>query len=164
MREIKFELESLCPIMMDKFVDGKQPSSEKEYEKMAIEKVYQDEKGNIAIPSNSIKASMRDASSHLGKKMESKIRRENIRAFVFIEPEFLSLGIKKPDLIDKRMVTRNSGTKNATRVPSYRPLIKKWKVKGTITLMDGLEAEHVKESLDRNIHTAASLDSFTATT
>ena len=147
MKEIEFELESMCPLKMDRFVDGIQPKTDAEYQKQALEKCYRTSKGEIGIPACAVKAAIREASSDLGKKMEAKKRRQLIRALLFVEPEFLSIGKKDFDCIDKSIVTRGYGSK-VTRVPSYRPLIKNWKCKGKMHLVDGLTPDFVKQCFD----------------
>lgn len=72
MDQYEFELKSICPIKMDKWLDEKQPKSEEGYKKQAPLKIYKNEKGYISIPANAIKASMRLASSEIGKKMDAK--------------------------------------------------------------------------------------------
>lgn len=129
MKTIEFELKSICPLKMDKYVTLAQPKDDKGYLAQAKEKVYRDTKGNLAIPASAIKATMREACSELGKRTDGKRNRQDIKAYVFIEPDMLSIGKKEFDEIDKAMVTRGQGAK-VTRVPTYRPLIKEWVCKG----------------------------------
>ncbi len=145
MKQIEFELESISPMKMDRWIDEKQPKSEEGYKKQAELKVYKDEKGNLSVPASAIKACMRFASSEIGKKMEAKKNRQTIKSAVFIEPEFLSIGKKKHDGIVRDIATRGQGEK-VTRVPVYRPLVKKWSCKGKINTFDVPE-DFLKECL-----------------
>ena len=85
-KEIEFELEGVSPLKMDRWVDD-QPNMKttEEYKKAAVNKVYRNEKGNLAIPSTAIKAAMRLASSEIGKKTEAKKNRQSISAGVFFD-------------------------------------------------------------------------------
>ena len=143
MERIEFEIESICTMKMDRFIDGLQPKNERGYKKQAEEKVYRNEKGEISIPAAAIKAAMRKASSDIGKKMES---RQTISSMVFIEPKYLSLNRKDHDGIVEDIVTRGKGEK-VTRVKTYRPIIKKWKITGIINSF-GVPTEFLKECLE----------------
>ncbi len=148
MKTIEFELKGICPIKFDNpeyTMAEKQPKSEEGYIKMAEKKIYKNNKGEVSIPTKALKASVRLASSEVGKKMEAKKRRQNIRAFLFFDSEYLSLKTKKHDGIVKDLVTRGTGDK-VTRIFTYRPMIKEWTATGTMQLMDGeLQAEDVKQ-------------------
>lgn len=133
--KVHFELESLVPMKMDRFHGLPDPKTPEGYAKQAEEKCYRDEKGDLAIPADAIKACMRLASSELGKKMEGKKNRQTISAGVMFPDAFISLGKSKHDGIVGNPVTRGKGDK-VTRVISYRPIINKWKVSGTMLLMD----------------------------
>jgi len=144
--EYEAELESLAPLKMDKWLNEPQPKSEAGYKKQAELKVYLDDKGNISIPANSIKASMRLASSEIGKKMEAKKNRQTVSSAVFLEKEMYSLGKKKPDMIVEDVVTRGVGDK-VTRVKTFRPLIKSWKIKIKI-ISYGATKDFIEQSLE----------------
>lgn len=126
--EYEAELESLAPLKMDKWLNEVQPKTEDGYKKQAELKVYTDDKGNICIPSNSIKAAMRLASSEIGKKMEAKKNRQTVSSSIFFSQEMYPIGKKKPDMIVEDVVTRGVGDK-VTRVKTFRPLVKQWKIK-----------------------------------
>lgn len=143
---MEFELTSICPLKMDRWVDEPAPKNEEGYKKLAEKKVYLNSKNYISIPTNAIKASMRLASSEIGKKLDAKKNRQTIQSAVFFDEEFLSLGKKKPDMITKDIVTRGMGDK-VTRVATYRPLIKSWKVKGKINLF-GVPEDFAKDCLE----------------
>ena len=143
---VEFELESVCPLLMDKWNDESTAKTDEEYKKEAEKKIYRDEKGNPCIESRAIKALMRMASSELGKKMEGKKNRQMISAGIFMEPTNLVVGKKKPDLIRKDIVSRNASGK-ITRVPTYRPQFNDWKVKGLMNLI-GVAQDFAIQSLE----------------
>ena len=147
--EYEAELESLSPLKMDKWINEPQPKSEAGYKKQAELKVYLDSKGNVSIPANSIKAAMRLASSEIGKKMEAKKNRQTVSSAVFLEKEMYSLGKKKPDMIVEDVVTRGVGDK-VTRVKTFRPLIKQWKIKVIIVSYNPVSAtkDFIEQSLE----------------
>lgn len=144
--KIEFEIEGLSPLKMDKWLDLPQPKNEAGYLKQANEKTYRDDAGNLAIPADAIKAAMRYASSEIGKKTMAKKNRQTISAQVFVSPIMLSLNKKDYDNISRDIVSRGQGVK-LTRVPVYRPLIKEWKVSGTIQTF-GVPFDFVKEALE----------------
>lgn len=147
MTKYNFEIQGISDLKMDNWIDGQQPKNEEGYKKQAEQKVYKDEKGNISIPAMSIKAAMKYASSEIGKKTEAKKNRQTIMSAVFIEPTMLSVGKKEHDGIVRDIVTRGQGTK-VTRVPTYRPTLKKgWKVTGTIAAF-GVPKEFLSECLE----------------
>lgn len=146
--EYAFELESISPMKMDKWLDNvQQPKNEEGYKKLAPLKVYRNVKGEIAIPTAAIKGAMRFASSEVGKKMEAKKNRQTIKSGVFFDEDFLTIGKKDEDVtIVKDVVTRGQGDKQ-TRVVAFRPLIKDWKCKGTLTSF-GADEEFIKACLE----------------
>ena len=147
MAKYKVELEGISDMKMDNWIDGVQPKSEDGYKKQAELKVYRDDKGNISIPANSIKASMKFASSEIGKKMEAKKNRQTIQSAVFVDPIMISLGKKNHDGIIRDIVARGVGAK-LTRVPTYRPLIKSgWKINFEINAF-GIPKEFLQECLE----------------
>ena len=144
--EYEAELESLSPLKMDKWLDEPQPKSEAGYKKQAELKVYVNEKGEISIPANSIKAAMRLASSEIGKKMDAKKNRQTVSSAVFFEKDMYPVGKKKPDMIVEDVVTRGMGDK-VTRVKTFRPLIKDWKIKVKIVSY-GTTKDFIEQSLN----------------
>jgi len=144
--EYEAELESMSPLKMDKWINEAQPKSEEGYKKQAELKIYTDEKGNISIPANSIKASMRLASSEIGKKMQGKKNRQTVSSAIFFDKTMYSLGMKKPDDIAEDVVTRAGTGDKVTRVKTFRPLIKKWKIKVKI-MSYGATKDFVEQSL-----------------
>jgi hypothetical protein len=147
MEKIQFEIEGISPLKMDKFVEGQQPKNDDGWMKQASEKAYRDEKGNLAVPSGALKAAMRLAASQVGRKMEAKKHRQDIAAMVFVEGDNLSLKKKDYDCIAKDIVTRKGQGDKVTRVTTYRPLIKEWKVSGYINNF-GIPKEFLKECLE----------------
>lgn len=139
------ELVSLCPLKMDKWLELPQPKSKEGYKEQAKQKIYTDDKGIIGIPANSIKASMRLASSEIGKKMEGKKNRQTMSSAVFFDKVIYPIGIKEPDMIVEDIVTRGKGEK-VTRVSTYRPLIKEWKIKVRIVSF-GATKDFIEQSL-----------------
>jgi len=144
--EYEAEIESLSPLKMDKWLNEAQPKSEEGYKEQAKLKIYTDNKGNIGIPSNSIKASMRLASSEIGKKMDGKKNRQTVSSAIFFDKEIYSLGKKKPDMICEDVVTRAGTGDKVTRVKTFRPLIKKWKIKVRI-ISYGATKDFIEQSL-----------------
>jgi len=144
--EYEAELESLSPLKMDKWLNEAQPKSEAGYKKQAELKIYINEKKDICIPSNSIKASMRLASSEIGKKMDAKKNRQTMSSVVFFDKDMYPIGKKKPDMIVEDVVTRGQGDK-VTRVKTFRPLIKKWKIKIKI-ISYGATKDFIEQSLE----------------
>ena len=142
---VSFSIEGICPLKMDKWVNGTQPKNEEGYIKQAEQKIYTDEKGIIIIPADAVKAVMKYASSEVGAKREAKKNRQTIQSAVFMEGD-LSLGRKEHDGIIRDIVTRGFGAK-VTRVPTYRPIIKNWKAKGIMHLF-GVPEVFVKECLE----------------
>lgn len=143
-KTIEFEIEGLCPLLMDKY--DMQPSTAKtqeDYEKAAEKKVYADDKG-LYIPGAALKATLREASSELGMKREGKKNRQMVRAGVFIDNIYLEK--KKHDGIVSHVVTRGKGDK-VTRVITYRPIINQWKGKARISLV-GIPADFVKQAIE----------------
>ena len=144
--EIEFQIEGVCPLLMDNWIDGKQPKTDKEYREQAKNKVYKNEEGFLAIPTRAIKSAMVLASSEIGKKMDAKKNRQTIKSAVFFDKEFLSMGKKEYDDIVRHIVRRGQGTKT-TAVPTYRPIVKEWKVSGKIiTIVDN--EQFLKEVLE----------------
>ncbi len=144
--EYEAELESLAPLKMDKWLNEDQPKSEAGYKKQAELKVYLNDKKDICIPANSIKASMRLASSEIGKKMEAKKNRQTVSSAVFFKEEMYPIGKKKPDMIVEDVVTRGMGDK-VTRVKTFRPLIKQWKIK-IVIISYGATKDFIEQSLE----------------
>jgi hypothetical protein len=141
------ELQSTSPLKMDKWLNDAQPKSEAGYKKLAEKKVYTDTKGNICIPACAIKAAMKFASSEIGKKMEAKKNRQTVQSAIFFDKEMYSIGKKKPDMIVEDVVTRGVGEK-VTRVKTFRPLIKEWKIKFKL-ISYNVTKDFIEQSLER---------------
>ena len=137
-QKIEFEIGAICPMKVDRWLSEKQPKTEDGYKEQATKKVYKDDKGNCAIPTNALKAVIKNSVTDLGKKMESRKNKQTIMSCLFFEKELVTLTdkkgnpIKKPDCIAMDIVTRKGTGDKVTRVPTYRPLIKDWKAKGII--------------------------------
>ncbi len=146
MKEIEFEIEGIAPLKMDRFHGLPDPKTPEGYRKQAEEKCYRDEEGNLAIPASALKACMRLASSELGKKTDAKKNRQAIAAGVFFKETMFSLGKKEHDGIVEDLVTRGKGDK-VTRVITYRPHIKEWKIGGRMYVM-GIPVQFVKQAFE----------------
>lgn len=147
MKKIAFEIKGLSPLKMDKWNEyGANPKTKEEYVKLAEDKCYRDEKGNLCIESKAIKACIREAAAELsGRKRKGVIRQ--IQAGLFIEPFNLSLNKKSHDGIINDVVTRKNG-KAITRVVSFRPLVKDWSCKGQFIIDEGLSFDFLKQAFD----------------
>lgn len=147
-KKIRFGIKGIAPMKMDKWHGLPDPKTPEGYKKQAEEKCYRDDKGDLSIPATAIKASMRLASSELGKKMESKKNRQAISAGLFVKPVMLSLGKKKHDGIVEDVVTRKGTGDKVTRVVTYRPSIKDgWSVTGMFHII-GIPNNFVKQALE----------------
>lgn len=147
-KEVEFEITGTCPIKFNRFTTEVCPDNKRKEAvlEFAKNKVYRDSKGFIAIPSNAIKAVIREACSDVGKKMESKKRKQSIKCGVFMSDEFFSTGKKEADGMAEDVVVNRSG-KQEMRFLSYRPYLKAgWKVSGKMSLI-GLEPSFVKDLL-----------------
>lgn len=145
--KIEFEIEGIAPLKMDRWHGLPDPKTPEGYKKQAEEKCYRDEKGNLAIPANAVKAAMRYASGELGRKMESRKNRQSLQSGVFITPLNLSISKKNYDVIAEDVVTRKGTGDKVTRVVSYRPLVNQWKCKGIMQLV-GVPAGFAKQALE----------------
>jgi len=150
MKTIEFEIEGICPLLMDKYIDGNNAQTGAEALKFAPQKAYRDDNGNLSIPADALKASIREAAREVGKKMEKSKRAEEVRSQIFIEPFYLSMKRKDFDLIDGRAVKRQKGKGIKTTVMTYRPLIKEWSVKGKINIVNPsiISTEHLRQCLE----------------
>jgi hypothetical protein len=145
--KVSWKIRGICTVLFDRNT-GEVPGSDEDAKKQAPAKVYRDGKGEISVPADMLKASVRNAGREIGKKMESKKREQAIRAGVFFDREAYSLGIKDFDGLHAEMVTRKGTGNKVTRVMSYRPYIKEgWEIEGTV-LLYGVSAQLFKESLE----------------
>ena len=133
--KIHFKIKGLAPVLFDKWPEGDEtaPKTDAGYRKQAENKVYRDSKDNLALPAAAINGAMKKAAASLtGRKQKDTV--QSMRAFVFINPKLLTIlpERKTHDGITKMIVTRNSGSKSETRVPSYRPIVNEWEVEGEI--------------------------------
>jgi hypothetical protein len=132
--KMKFKIRGICTILFDRNT-GENPASDEDAKKQAVGKVYLNAKKELCIPSDMLKASLRNAAREVGKKMESKKREQAIRAGVFFDQEMYSLGCKSSDGMHAEMVTRKGTGNKVTRVCSYRPFVKEgWEIEGTALL------------------------------
>ena len=149
-QKIEFELESISPLLMDKWTgDTEQPKTKEGYLEQAELKAYRNNEGKLIIPSNALKASIRYAANELVGVRKGKAMRQTIRACLIVDHD-LSLNKTNFDSIREDIVTRKGTGDKVTRVPTYRPCINEWKTKGIITfIQDGnLTKSFIKQSLE----------------
>ena len=146
--KVKMVLESVAPVLYDRF-SGINDANDEEARKNAVHKLYVDNEGWLMIPVDWLKAAIREASSAIGKKTESKKRRQAIRAGLFFDGEGFRLQPEKkePDLIYAKPVKRGQGAKQTT-VVSYRPCVTEWRIDGAATLF-GLTPDFVRQCVER---------------
>lgn len=142
---VVIRLRSITPILFDRYTSISD-SNDTEAQKNAIEKLYLDN-GVICIPANALKACIREASSGIGKKTESKTRRNGIRAGLFFDTEMIPLGPKAPDGIHAEIVTRKGTGGKVTRVVSYRPFLKSWECEVGASLY-GITPANLKQYIE----------------
>ena len=145
--EVEFELESLSPIMFSMYLDEAQPKTPEGYQEQGPRKVHRDVSGDICITPEMILATVRAAAGDIAPRGKGKAMRREIMAGLYFREEMFSMGKKEPDEIDKRPVIRGKGEKT-TLVMCYRPLIKEWKITGTMILIE-LQPRFVKQAFDR---------------
>ena len=92
---------------------------------------------------------MRLASSEIGKKLDAKKNRQTVSSSIFFDKEMYPIGKKKPDMIVEDVVTRGLGDK-VSRVKTFRPLIKQWKIKVIIVSYNPVSAtkDFIQQSLE----------------
>lgn len=122
--KVKVKFKSITAILFDR-ISGKNDQNDEEAQKNAVLKVYRDDAGKVCIPANMIKAATREASSEIGKKTESKVRRNSIRAGLFFALDMIPIA-DEPDGYHAESVTRKGTAGKVTRVVSYRPFVKEW--------------------------------------
>ena len=142
---VVIRLRSITPILFDRYTSISD-SNDTEAQKNAIEKLYLDN-GVICIPANALKACIREASSGIGKKTESKTRRNGIRAGLFFNTDMIPLGPKAPDGIHAEIVTRKGTGGKVTRVVSYRPFLKSWECEVGASLY-GITPANLKQYIE----------------
>lgn len=140
--KVRVSLRSLVPILFDRY-SGLQDQNDQEAQKNAVHKVYRDDEEAVCLPTSCLKASVRDASSEIGKRTDSKRRRNAIRAGMMFLKELVPIA-KEPDGIHQEIVTRKGTGNKVTRVVSYRPFLKKWECTVEVLLYD-LTPENVRQ-------------------
>jgi hypothetical protein len=145
--EVEFELESLSPIMFNMYLDEPQPKTSEGFRDQGPRKCHKNESGNICITSEMILASVREAIGDIAPRGKGKSMRRDVMAGLFFKEQLYPIGKKEPDDIDARPVIRGKGEKT-TLVICYRPMIKEWKIAGTMILID-LQPQLIKQALDR---------------
>jgi hypothetical protein len=146
---VRATIRGICPLKMDRYHGLADPKTPQGYKDQAVHKVYLDDDGFIGIPSSAIKAVIREASSELGKKMESRKNRQRVQAGVFFPKQVFATLPKReePDGIAEDLATRKGQGAKVTRVITYRPFLKEWSVDVEMFLFD-LQSDFVKEALE----------------
>lgn len=145
--EVEFALESLSPIMFSMYLDEPQPKTPEGFRDQGPRKVHRDAAGDICITPEMVLATVREAAGDIAPRGKGKAMRREIMAGLFFKEEAFPIGKIEPDEIDKRPVIRGKGEKT-TLVMCYRPLVKEWKISGTMILIE-LQPRFVKQALDR---------------
>ena len=149
MEEIEFELESICPLLMDKWVDAEQPKTKDGWLKQADMKAYRNKDSELIIPATALKATIKLAANELVGVRKGKSMRQTIMACLFIGSD-MSIGKNEYDEIREDIVTRKGTGDKVTRVATYRPMINEWNIKGTIHYVSngGLTPEFIEQALE----------------
>jgi len=142
----EFALESLSPILFNKYLDEPQPKTPEGFREQGPRKCHRDEGDNICITPDMISGTVREAMGDIAPKGKITVMRRDVMAGLFYKEELFSLGVTEPDAIDARPVIRGKGAKT-TLVICYRPMLKKWLIQGTMNLI-GLQPRLIKEALD----------------
>jgi len=143
--EVDFTIESLSPIMFNKYIDEKAPKTQEGYREQAERKCHRNKDGYICITSEMLLAAIREAVGNLAPRGKAKPMRREIMAGLFFKEEYFLTGKKEYDFIDERPVIRGKGEKT-TLVICYRPVLKEWKISGTMILID-LQKQLIEEAL-----------------
>lgn len=142
MKNISIEIEGICPILFNRFFDPKSlesPGGRKPTQKLIDEvkfKVYRkgNGKSDIGMPAENIKKSLLLGCSSAGIKVGRRGAMPYMRATVFVDPEFVSFGVKKPDGIHE-CTGRNPNTRGMVII--RRPYLDTgWKLKYNLCLFD----------------------------
>lgn len=132
--KVKFKIRGICPILFDRHT-GEAPSTDEEAKKQAPNKVYRDKAGNLSIPGDMVKASIRNAYREIGKKQECAKREQAFRAGALFDQDMYSLAREDFDGLHAEFVTRKGQGKKVTRVMSYRAyVLEGWEIQGTVML------------------------------
>jgi hypothetical protein len=145
--KVRFGIEGISPLKMDRWTDLPSPKNENEAQKQAPQKVYRCENGELGIPAAAIKAVMVLGIAEAGRRMESKRNKQTIKSGVFLSSTMLSIGKTDYDEIAVDIIVRKGTGGKDTRVPTYRPLIKDWACEGEL-LLYGVSSDLAKQSLE----------------
>ena len=150
-RKIEFEIEGYEPgYLIDPYLGLDAPKNRDEGIQQGEQKAdsRRNEKGEICVPATQLKAVLKLAAGEQAKKTEVNKRKTEIRACLNVFPAMLSTGRKEHDGIDIQPVQRDKGKGIKTIVLTYRPILKKWKVRGEMEFMDNISPEYVKNLLE----------------
>jgi len=159
MKKVKVEIEGICPILFNRFTDEAQTAMEKgtsgkklsknDKIKEAKNKVYrQSPRGEIGVPSNNIKKSMLIGCQMAGIKVGRRGAMSYMRATMFLDTDFVSFGVKKPDGIHE--CTGRIPPRTGARAVIRRPFLNTgWKLSFQLILTDErIPPETAKISLE----------------
>lgn len=156
-RKFEIEIEGVknVPLVMDKYdtsVKINLNPTEEQIIKYVEQKVYRNEDGEIALPTNALKGILKQMCPYIGGKMESKRNTVAIKAGVFFDSIFWVLKKQNNNSVFKTydeygtwVVTSTTG-KTQTRQPTWRPVFKDWKANGIVTIL-GIDPLTVKDML-----------------
>jgi len=133
-KEIIVKVKGTAPLLMNKFVENKETSSQrgkKIYipEKEAERKTYRTKDKKLFLPSIHFKASMVKASTDF-KMAGRKSYKDYIKAGVFVSPEEIILDQQEYEIFACPVVIQRA------RVMSWRPMFKEWTCEFTIQITD----------------------------
>lgn len=155
MQQIKVEIEGISPMLFNNLLDpsvlekkGGKKKTKKDYLEEVKHKVYREkETGPIGVPADNIKKCLLEGCTSAGVKIGRKSAMPIMRATVFLEDDFVSLGVKKPDGVHE--CTGRIPPRTGARAIIRRPYVKTgWKLSFTLLLMDErISPEMVEDSL-----------------
>ena len=155
MKTIFIEIEGICPILFNNFfnsetlnVQGSKKKTQTQYDDEVKHKVYRKiPKGLLGIPANNIKKSILLAVTSAGIKVGRRSAVDYFRATMFLDTDFVSLGVKKWDGVHQ-CVGRRPPVKGGGVLIKRPYLNTGWKCNFKLLLMDGrISPEMVKDAL-----------------
>jgi len=142
---IKCEIEGVCAMLFKRLTEEiaegivtgvNKKYTEKERKKFAENHVYKKTpRSNIGVPALNLKKCLLEGCISSGVKCGRKSATQYVRATVFIDPDFLDLGQKKPDGI--HAATVRIPPRTGARVMGYWPYVDAgWKLNFHFNLFD----------------------------
>ena len=152
-KRFEFAIEGTTPYMQGKF-SGQQKSKDLKEQDVKVQveaATYRDNEGICAIPSSHIRGVLIDwfvRSAAKGNKTSTEFE---VSPRIRVEPLFLSLGTKKPEIYERSIQVRQGAKVSMDFVAS--PIFHKWTAKGTIvtTLDEDMKAALVAAGRDIGI-------------